>query len=126
MTANRVLIVEDDPDVRIALGQLLTKQGYAVALAKNGVEAIELLDPEAPPCAAIVDLLMPGIVGHELLEYMRDNDAFRSIPIAIISGSPQLAPGGYRVFPKPLDPQQLLEFVRSCTPPISAEARAAT
>ncbi len=126
----RVLIVEDDPDIRIALDQLFTNQGYSVMLANNGAEAIELLDPDAPPCAALVDLLMPGIVGHELLEYMRDHEAFRSTPIAIISGSPQLAPEGYEVFPKPLDVHRLLEFVQACPrsvmPDVEAESRAAT
>jgi CheY-like chemotaxis protein len=84
----RMLIVEDDPDIRLALEQLFSNEGYEVTLANNGSEAIELLDPDAPPCAALVDLLMPGIVGHELLEYMRGHEVFRSVPIAIISGSP--------------------------------------
>jgi CheY-like chemotaxis protein len=112
MVPNRVLIVEDDPDVQAALEQLLAREGFAVTLANNGAEAIELLDREAPPCVVLADLLMPGIVGHELLDYMRDDEALRSIPIAIISGSPQLAPEGYRVFSKPLDTHALLEFVR--------------
>jgi two-component system response regulator (stage 0 sporulation protein F) len=121
----RVLIVEDDPDIRIGLEQLFLNEGYAVTLANNGAEAIELLDPDEPPCAALVDLLMPGIVGHELLEYMRAHEVFRSVPIAIISGSPQLAPEGYEVFPKPLEVQRLLDFVRVCPRSVTAEDHAA-
>jgi CheY-like chemotaxis protein len=120
----RMLIVEDDPDIRLALEQLFSNEGYEVTLANNGSEAIELLDPDAPPCAALVDLLMPGIVGHELLEYMRGHEVFRSVPIAIISGSPQLAPEGYEVFPKPLEVQRLLDFVRVCPRSVTAEAPA--
>lgn len=109
----QLLIVEDDPYVQLSLKHVFEKAGYDVAIASNGADAIEMLDPSAPPRAILVDLLMPGIVGHELLDYLRSEPALATIPVAIISGSPQLAPAGYRVFAKPLDTQALLEFVRS-------------
>lgn len=108
-----ILIVEDDPEVQFALKHLFTKQGYEVSIATNGVEAVELLDPKAPPAAVLVDLLMPGVVGHSLLEYLRSEPGFANVRIAIISGSPHLAPPGYPVFAKPLDAHALVEFVRS-------------
>jgi len=113
---NRVLIVEDDFDLRAALDQLFSREGYDVATAANGAEGIELLENEPLPCAVIADLLMPGIVGHELLDYMRDDATLSGIPVAIISGSPQLAPEGYPVFPKPLDARALIDFVRTRCP----------
>src|SRR5688572_15076693 len=106
-----VLIVEDDEALRTALGRLFSQAGYRVGLAANGVEAIEWLEHHAP-CAVVLDLLMPGIVGQELLEHMRSDPALASIPVAIISGSPRLAPHGYTVFEKPIDDAKLLEFVR--------------
>jgi hypothetical protein len=59
---------------------------------------------------------MPGIVGQELLEYVRAEQGLAEIPIAIISGSPELAPDGYEVFPKPIDSVALLDFVRNRCP----------
>jgi CheY-like chemotaxis protein len=107
-----ILVVEDDREIGALLCELLRREGYEVDLAENGAEAIEYLDSVEPPCTVLVDLLMPGIVGHELLEYLRADVRFASIPVAIVSGSPHLAPQGYRVFRKPLDLHPLLDFVR--------------
>lgn len=103
------MIVDDDADVSSALSQMFSAHGYDVSVAANGAEAIELLDDEGLPCVVLVDLLMPGIVGHELLDYMRATGV--TIPVAIISGSPELAPSGYLVFAKPIDHAGLLDFV---------------
>jgi two-component system chemotaxis response regulator CheY len=108
----RVLIVEDDPEIQAALSELLMHEGYEVDIAGNGADAISFLEGHIRPCAVLVDLLMPGIVGQELLEYIREDDRLASIPVAIVSASPQLAPEGYKVFRKPLDLHPLLEFLR--------------
>jgi CheY-like chemotaxis protein len=107
-----VLIVEDDPGIRDALADLLHAEGYETDLATNGAEAIDFLETTRRPSAVLVDLLMPGIVGQELLEYLRGDAALASIPVAIFSASPQLAPPGYAVFRKPLDLPPLLAFLR--------------
>jgi CheY-like chemotaxis protein len=107
-----VLIVEDEEDLRMALGRLFSENGYGIGLAANGIEAIEWMEHRVP-CAVVLDLLMPGIVGQELLEHMRGDAALATIPVAIISGSPELAPEGYSVFEKPIDDTELLEFVRA-------------
>jgi CheY-like chemotaxis protein len=108
----QVLVVEDDEDLRVALSMLFSASGYDVGIATNGAEAMEWLEQHRP-CAVILDLLMPGIVGQELLELMRSERALSSIPVAIVSGSPELAPPGYRVFRKPVDHIALVEFVRA-------------
>jgi CheY-like chemotaxis protein len=109
----RVLIVEDDPEIQAALEELMEGEGYDVTLAANGAEAIEMLESGHPrPDVALVDLLMPGVVGQELLEYLRGEGDLAKIPVAIVSASPQLAPAGYPVFKKPLDLPPLLEFIK--------------
>jgi CheY-like chemotaxis protein len=110
--SRRVLVVEDDPDIQMILKERLATSGYDVQLASNGAEAIGILESGERPCAVLVDLLMPGIVGQELLEYLRDDDVLVAIPVAIVSGSPHLAPAGYKVFRKPLDIRPLLDFLR--------------
>ena len=112
---SHLLIVEDDIAVQATLDELFSREGYDVAIANNGGDAIELLEHGMRPCCVLVDLLMPGIVGHELLSYMQE-DPHRSIPVAIITGSPHLAPTGYPMFSKPLDTQALLDFVGARCP----------
>ncbi|MCW5803086.1 MAG: response regulator [Deltaproteobacteria bacterium] len=112
---DEILVVEDDPDVQIALRDVLERAGYTVSTVSNGAEAIDALSPFAPPCVVLVDLLMPGIIGGELLEYMRSDPILARIPVAIISGSPHLAPEGYTVFAKPLDAGVLLDYLRQHT-----------
>ncbi len=96
------------------MADLLKGDGYEIDLATNGAEAISHLETSLHPCAVVVDLLMPGIVGQELLEYLRDDVDRAAIPVAIFSASPHLAPKGYLVFRKPLDMHPLLAFVRGC------------
>jgi CheY-like chemotaxis protein len=117
---SRVLVVEDDPEFREALEDMLAGSGHLVAIAHNGAEAISMLEAGIRPDTVLVDLLMPGVVGHELLEYLRGHEDLAAIPVAIISASPQLAPHGYIVFPKPLQPGPLLQFVRDVSPPSAA------
>ena len=109
--AARVLVVEDDPEFKTTLEYLLTSKGHDVEVVNNGAEAISFLEENEHPDVVLVDLLMPGIVGGELLEYLKDDDTLASIPVAIVSASPQLAPDGYPVFRKPIDPRSLLDFV---------------
>jgi CheY-like chemotaxis protein len=119
-TSARVLVVEDDPEFRAALEDMLAGSGHEVVVATNGADAIALLEAGERPSAVLVDLLMPGVVGQELLEYLRSSADLARIPVAIVSASPQLAPEGYTVFPKPLQPGPLLEFVRDLSAPPAA------
>jgi CheY-like chemotaxis protein len=115
-----VLVVDDDLDVQSLLAGLLTKAGYKVEVANSGAEAILLLE-RIEPQVMLVDLLMPGIVGQELLEYLRASPHLANVPVAIVSGSPELAPDGYRLFRKPVSFKSLLEFVKeSCITPHQA------
>src|ERR1700682_3630383 len=78
-----VLIVDDDPAERAALGQTLSSLGYIVENAADGEEALAKL--EAMPIAAIVtDLMMPRMDGFELLRNLRD--AGESIPAIVLTG----------------------------------------
>lgn len=108
----RILVVEDDRDIATTLCDLLHAEGFDVTLAQNGAEAIDQLDAVERPAAVLVDLVMPGIIGQELLEYLRGDVHLAAIPVAIVSGSPHLAPAGYPVFRKPVDLPPLLEFLR--------------
>jgi DNA-binding NtrC family response regulator len=108
-----VLIVDDDPDIRMLLCELFGKAGYRVELANDGAAAILYLDHNPPPDAIVLDLLMPGIVGSSVLTYLSSQSDLADVPVAIVSSSPHLAPAGYPLFQKPLQFAPLLDFVRS-------------
>lgn len=111
-TSKHILVVEDDPECLAALTELLSSEGYVVDIAENGADAIELFEAGQRPAVVLVDLLMPGLVGNELIEYLRTDEKLSQIPVGIVSGSPHLAPDGYPVFPKPFQLEELLDFVR--------------
>jgi CheY-like chemotaxis protein len=111
----QLLVVEDDHAVQSALKELFEREGYEVLIANNGVEAIELLERGVRPCCVLVDLLMPGIIGNELLDYLQSEQR-TELHVAIITGSPHLAPADYPLFEKPLQLPALLDFVTGHCP----------
>jgi CheY-like chemotaxis protein len=108
-----VLIVDDDPDIRMLLCELFARAGFRVDVAMDGAAAILFLEHNDPPAAIILDLLMPGIIGSSVLAYLTSRPVLADVPVAIVSSSPHLAPAGYPLFKKPLQFAPLLEFVRT-------------
>ena len=70
MEANRILLVDDEPDIRDVLGISLTDMGYEVHAAENGVEALRLFRETDPP-VVLTDIKMPGMDGIELLRKIK-------------------------------------------------------
>ncbi len=114
--STQLLVVEDDVDTRATLIALLEREGFTVTGAANGAEAIIALEEGLSPAVVLADLHMPGMVGHELLEYMRGVPRLSEIPVAVITAAPHQAPPGYHVFKKPAAFKPVLEFVRACMP----------
>jgi len=80
----RILIVEDDFQISKVYQIQLEKEGIFTMIARNGEEAVELLD-EARPDLVILDLMIPKKDGFWVLEEIRKNPKYSSIPIIIIS-----------------------------------------
>lgn len=113
MNPPTLLIVDDDPEIRMLLSDLFSREGFRVDVADDGAAAILFLEHNEPPAAIVLDLLMPGILGSSVLDYLGSKPTLEHVPVAIVSSSPQLAPDGYPLFQKPLKFKPLLEFVRS-------------
>ena len=113
MNPPTLLIVDDDPEIRMLLSDLFTREGFRVDVAGDGAAAILFLEHHEPPAAIVLDLLMPGILGSSVLAYLGTRPTLERVPVAIVSSAPQLAPEGYASFKKPLKFQPLLEFVRT-------------
>jgi CheY-like chemotaxis protein len=108
-----LLIVDDDPEVRMLLCELFAQKGFRVHVAEDGEVAIRFLEQNEPPTVILLDLVMPRITGTGVLSYLGSKPSLLNIPVAIVSGTPDLAPPGCRVFRKPLRFASLLEFVRT-------------
>jgi chemosensory pili system protein ChpA (sensor histidine kinase/response regulator) len=79
-----VMVVDDSLTVRRIAGRLLTREGYAVVEARDGVEALEQLQHTIPQ-VMLLDIEMPRMDGFELVRRMRGDGRFRSVPIIMIT-----------------------------------------
>ncbi len=80
----KVLVVEDDKFLRELILQKLAKEGYETSEAIDGEEGIKKIKEEKPHLI-LLDLILPGIDGFEVLSRMRDDSAVSSIPVIILS-----------------------------------------
>jgi len=80
----KVLIVEDDQPQRKALSEKLTKEGFTILEAKNGVEGLNMAIKDLPD-AIILDVLMPKMDGIEMAKKLREDPKGKDVPIIILS-----------------------------------------
>jgi CheY-like chemotaxis protein/anti-sigma regulatory factor (Ser/Thr protein kinase) len=80
----QVLVVDDDPKSRDVLRRTLTKEGWTVAEATNGGEALDQLE-RSRPALVLLDLMMPEMDGFEVLEQMRRDEAWCDIPVIVVT-----------------------------------------
>jgi CheY-like chemotaxis protein len=81
----RVLLVDDDHDLREELADVLVDAGYAVVQAVDGREALARLESMPTPCVVLLDLMMPVMSGEEVLVEMRKRKALASVPVILMS-----------------------------------------
>lgn len=113
---SRVLLVEDDRDIRELTGLFLQGEGHQVLVAANGEEALALLRSGARPDVMVLDLMMPVMNGWTLREHMIRDPATASIPTIVITGDTQAARRSTNlhavaVLTKPFEPDALLAVV---------------
>lgn len=80
----KVLVVEDDTLLKDMLGQQLVKDGWEVMHATEGAQALNLAETEQPS-VILLDLLLPGMSGFEILESLKGKDTTKGIPVVILS-----------------------------------------
>jgi CheY-like chemotaxis protein len=81
-----ILAVDDDENLREIYRQTLSSAGYTPSLARNGREALDYLQDRPLPQAIILDLLMPEMDGFQVLSRIQLHDAWRRIPIIVVTG----------------------------------------
>ncbi len=125
----RILIVDDEEDVRIALKQVLERAGYEVTVAATGNEGLDVMKREGADLV-ITDVIMPGVDGIATAKQIREK--YRDTRIIVISGGGRTAPDPYepdaistrsylasaskagadQTLTKPFDRDELLQVVR--------------
>lgn len=110
-----VLIVDDDPGMCEALTTLLSDEGYHVAAACNGREALSYLTCHEAPCIILLDIMMPVMDGYTFCTQLCQHPALAAIPVVVLSAGAkserilELCPAGF--LRKPLDVNALLALV---------------
>lgn len=119
-SSKRIVVVEDDEDIRVLYEEILTGEGFDVEVAENGEQALLILNSmERLPCLVLTDFMMPGINGSELVKRLRMNDLLISIPVVMISAKPltDLEIGDVEFLKKPIDVDTIIEKVKEyCGP----------
>jgi signal transduction histidine kinase len=115
-----VLVVDDMGTVRLMLTRHIVQMGHRVTPAKDGREALELLRSQ-PFDLVLLDIEMPEMNGHEVLEAMKSDVRLREIPVVMISGIDDLESvvrcierGAEDYLPKPFNPTLLRARVSAC------------
>jgi len=111
-----ILLVEDDADLREAIGDVLRDAGRAVVEAGDGQEALAKLEMVERPCLVLLDLLMPRMDGFEFLRRLNALHDAADFPVLVISahgnvGAAEHFPGVLGTLRKPFDASRLLELV---------------
>ncbi|MCU1280159.1 MAG: chemotaxis protein CheY [bacterium] len=106
-----MLVIDDDQDIRESLRVLLEAEGYLVQIAADGAAALATMEAQ-PPCFVILDLMMPVMDGWEVAGHMRDVERLASIPVCVVTATPEWAPADSAcVLRKPIDLSRLLALV---------------
>ena len=111
--SSKILVIDDEADVRIYLSRLLQKHGYQTVLAEDGVDGLAAARREAPDLV-ILDLMMPKQSGTDFYRHLANDDDL-DIPVIVVSGMAgrHLAvKKPEAVFDKPIDPQEFISAVR--------------
>lgn len=83
----RVLLVDDDDAFRHEVREILTGQGFEIAVATNGEEALDWLEDNGPPALVLLDLMMPVMSGWELYTEMQTDPVWASVPVVVVTSA---------------------------------------
>ncbi|MEL7568232.1 MAG: response regulator [Dehalobacterium sp.] len=81
-----ILVIDDEPNIRLMLKMALTEEGHEISTAKTGQEGLKIIKDRQPDLI-LIDLNMPVLNGREFIVLMRSDIRFRHIPIFLLTGS---------------------------------------
>lgn len=111
----RILVVEDDPEIRSAIRMILEAEAYEVAESGDGADALAKLRATPQPSLILLDLMMPGMNGWQFMDEVRVHPGLREVPIIVVSAYGNAdgvrSVGATDYLRKPFDPEKLLAVV---------------
>lgn len=119
--AGHVLVVEDEPNIIEAISFILSREGYRVDSHGNGVDAADAVRARAPDLL-ILDAMLPGRSGYDILRELRDDPQTAALPILMLTARGQARDremaeraGASRFMTKPFSNAEVLDAVRALT-----------
>jgi two-component system phosphate regulon response regulator PhoB len=127
-TGERILVVDDEADIVALVAYHLMKSGYRVSTASSGTEALDAAQRERP-ALIVLDLMLPGMSGFEVLEQLRASDATRDVAVLMLTARREeqdriqgLALGADDYLTKPFSPRELVLRVGAILRRVGASA----
>jgi CheY-like chemotaxis protein len=115
--AKRILVVDDDEMVLMALDELLKPEGYEVQTVSSGKEALQKLDQNGYELL-MLDVIMPEMDGYELCKRIREKEKYKETPVVFLTAKSRdedrargLEAGANLYLSKPISPDKLLGIV---------------
>jgi CheY-like chemotaxis protein len=116
MAQKTVLLAEDDLEIRDILQDLLEAEGYDVIPASHGRQALEFLQgarADKLPDLVVLDLMMPLVDGHQVLDTMKSDPVLAPIPVVVLSAVARERPVGAAAFlRKPIPLQKFFDTIK--------------
>lgn len=113
----KILIVDDEPNIVIPLQFLMEQNGYRTLVAQSGEEALELISKEKPDLV-LLDIMLPGVDGFEVCEIVRLNPEWRNTRIIFLTAKGRdvdiakgMVLGADEYITKPFSNQQIIDTV---------------
>jgi len=111
---HRILVVDDEPDITALVAYHLAKEGYRVATASTGAEALKAA-ASAPPDLVVLDLMLPGVSGYDVLQELRRHPETRDVGVILLTARKDeldrvkgLSLGADDYVVKPFSPKELV------------------
>jgi len=133
-SADRILVVDDEPEIVALVTYHLAKTGYRISTASSGQDALDMARRDRPSLI-VLDLMLPGMSGFDVLEQLRSDDATRDVAVLMLTARREepdrirgLSLGADDYLTKPFSPQELVLRVgailrrSSATPTTSSDS----
>jgi len=117
----KILVVDDDPYILMSLEFLMKKNGFAVMVARNGTEALELVEKQLPDLV-LLDIMMPDVDGYEICRHIKTSQKLKDAKVVFMSAKSKEADikkgydlGASLYITKPFSTREMMKQIKELT-----------